>query len=79
MQIALFITPFLVVLGWIIGVDMSLYFQSFETVVLFISVLITNYLIQDGKSNWLEGGMLIATYTIIGLAFFFYPNSIENN
>jgi Ca2+:H+ antiporter len=79
MQIALFITPFLVVLGWIIGVDMSLYFQSFETVVLFISVLITNYLIQDGKSNWLEGAMLIATYTIIGLAFFFYPNSIEEN
>jgi Ca2+:H+ antiporter len=78
MQIALFITPVLVVIGWIIGVDMSLYFQSFETVVLFIAVLITNYLIQDGKSNWLEGAMLIATYTIIGLAFFFYPNSIES-
>jgi len=79
MQIALFITPFLVILGWILGVDMSLYFQTFETVVLFISVLIVNYLIQDGKSNWLEGAMLIATYSIVGLAFFFYPNSIENN
>ncbi|RIA93034.1 Sodium/calcium exchanger protein [Glomus cerebriforme] len=75
MQIALFITPFLVILGWIIGSEMSLYFQMFETVVFFISVLITNYLIQDGESNWLEGAMLLATYAIIGLAFFFYPNN----
>ncbi|RIA89161.1 Sodium/calcium exchanger protein [Glomus cerebriforme] len=74
MQIALFITPFLVLLGWIIGQSLTLYFHSFETVVLFISVIITNYLILDGKSNWLEGVMLLATYTIISLAFFFYPN-----
>ncbi|RGB34128.1 Sodium/calcium exchanger protein [Rhizophagus diaphanus] len=78
MQIALFVTPFLVLLGWAIGQDMSLYFQSFETVVLFISILITNYLIQDGKSNWLEGVMLLATYVIISLAFFFYPNDNES-
>ncbi|RIA83793.1 Sodium/calcium exchanger protein [Glomus cerebriforme] len=73
MQIALFVTPFLVLLGWAIGEDLTLYFQSFETVVLFISILITNYLIQDGESNWLEGVMLLATYIIISLAFFFYP------
>ncbi|CAG8584021.1 22241_t:CDS:2 [Rhizophagus irregularis] len=73
MQIALFLTPFLVILGWIIGQDLTLYFQPFETVVLFISVIITNYLILDGKSNWFEGAMLLATYTIISLAFFLYP------
>jgi len=59
MQIALLVTPFLVILGWIIGQPMSLYFQTFETVVFFVSVLITNYLIQDGKSNYLEGAMLL--------------------
>ncbi|CAI2162994.1 12802_t:CDS:2 [Funneliformis geosporum] len=79
MQIALFITPFLVVLGWIIGVQMTLFFKTFETVVLFISVLITNYLIQDGKSNWLEGAMLLATYTIIALAFYLYPDIDDSN
>lgn len=73
MQIALFLTPFLVILGWIIGQDLTLYFQPFETAVLFISVIITNYLILDGKSNWFEGAMLLATYTIISLAFFLYP------
>lgn len=45
MQIALLVTPFLVILGWIIGQDMTLHFETFETVVFFLSVLITNYLI----------------------------------
>ncbi|CAG8447897.1 131_t:CDS:2 [Funneliformis caledonium] len=78
-QIALFVTPFLVVLGWAIGVQMTLFFKTFETVVLFISVLITNYLIQDGKSNWLEGAMLLATYAIIALAFYLYPDVDDAN
>jgi Ca2+:H+ antiporter len=61
MQIALFVTPFLVILGWIIGKPMSLRFETFETVVFFLSVLVVNYLIQDGKSNYLEGAMCIGT------------------
>ena len=31
--------------------------------------------IQDGKSNYLEGAMLIGTYAIIALAFFVYPDN----
>ncbi|KAF0400028.1 calcium/proton exchanger [Gigaspora margarita] len=45
-QIALFITPLLVILGWILNKPMSLYFMPFETVCLFIAVLLTNYLVQ---------------------------------
>ena len=45
MQIALLVTPFLVILGWIIDQPMTLHFEAFETVVFFLSVLITNYLI----------------------------------
>jgi Ca2+:H+ antiporter len=57
LQIALFVTPFLVVLGWIIDQPMTLHFQGFETVVFFVSMLVVNYLIQDGRSNYLEGAM----------------------
>lgn len=64
MQIALLVTPSLVILGWIIGRDMTLHFETFETVVFFLSVLVVNYLIQDGKSNYLEGAMLVGTYVI---------------
>lgn len=46
MQIALLVTPFLVILGWIIGQPMTLHFETFETVVFFLGVIITNYLIQ---------------------------------
>ena len=48
MQIALLVTPFLVILGWIIGQPMTLHFETFETVVFFLSVLVTNYLIAVG-------------------------------
>src|SRR5213595_2489903 len=54
MQIALLITPLLVVLGWLIDQPMTLHFQPFETVVFFVSVLVVNYIIGDGKSNYLE-------------------------
>lgn len=74
MQIALFVTPFLVLLGWAIGQPMTLHFQGFETVVFFLSVLVVNYLIQDGKSNYLEGCMCLGTYIIIALAFYVYPD-----
>lgn len=73
MQIALFVTPFLVILGWIMGQEMTLHFQGFETVVFFLSVLVVNYLIQDGKSNYLEGCMCLGTYIIIAIAFWVYP------
>lgn len=73
MQIALFVTPFLVILGWIMGREMTLHFEGFETVVFFLSVLVVNYLIQDGKSNYLEGCMCIGLYTVIAISFWVYP------
>lgn len=73
MQIALFVTPFMVLVGWFMNVPMNLYFSTFETAVLFVSVFITNFLILDGESNWLEGAMLLSTYTIIAFAFFYFP------
>ena len=55
MQIALLVIPFVVILGWIIGThnpDMNLAFDAFQVILLFVSVLLVNYLIQDGKSHW---------------------------
>lgn len=72
-QIALFVTPLMVMLGWAIGADMSLYFSLFETMSLFASAFIVNYLLIDGKSHYFEGILLIAAYVIIAIAAFFYP------
>ncbi|KAF6818709.1 ca2+ h+-exchanging protein [Colletotrichum sojae] len=78
-QIALFITPIVVIIGWALGRDMSLYFTLFETVCLFVSAFIVNFLVLDGRSNYLEGALLCATYVIIAVVAFFYPNSDEVN
>jgi Ca2+:H+ antiporter len=58
-QIALFVIPFIVTLGWMIGHPLTMLFDPFESIVLFFSVLTVNYVVQDGKSNWLEGMILI--------------------
>jgi Ca2+:H+ antiporter len=70
---ALFITPFIVLLGWCMGKQMTLYFTLFETVSLFVSVFVVNFLVLDGRSNYLEGALLCASYFIIAVAAFFYP------
>ncbi|ORY55321.1 Sodium/calcium exchanger protein-domain-containing protein [Leucosporidium creatinivorum] len=68
-QIAVGVIPVLVIVGWIIGQDLTLFFENFETIILFVSIFLVNILITDGKSNWLEGLMLVALYFIIALAF----------
>ncbi|KAF1969520.1 vacuolar calcium ion transporter-like protein /H(+) exchanger [Bimuria novae-zelandiae CBS 107.79] len=79
LQITLFVTPFLVILGWIMDRNMTLHFQGFETVIFFLSVLVVNYLIQDGKSNYLEGCMCLGMYIIIALAFYVKPEDASGN
>lgn len=73
LQIAIFVTPFMVLVGWAIDVPMLLYFSTFETAILFVLVFITNLVILDGELNWLEGVMLLGTYLIVALAFYYYP------
>ncbi|MEM9274248.1 MAG: calcium/proton exchanger [Cyanobacteria bacterium P01_F01_bin.143] len=73
MQIALFVAPVLVIGGWAMGQPMDLNFNPFELVAVIVAVLIANSVSSDGESNWLEGSLLLATYTILGLAFFFHP------
>jgi len=79
MQIALLVLPLVVVIGWMAGKgnDMTLYFDGFQLAMLFVAILLVNYLIQDGKSHWLEGLLLMMLYIIIAVAAWFYPTSDE--
>ena len=73
MQIALFVAPVLVIAGWFVGQPSDLDFNPFELVAVAVAVLIANSISSDGESNWLEGSLLLATYTVVALAFFFHP------
>ncbi|KAL6876754.1 Sodium/calcium exchanger domain-containing protein [Trichoderma novae-zelandiae] len=76
-QIAIFVTPLVVILGWILDKEMTLYFTLFETVCLFVSTFMVNFLVLDGRSNYLEGALLCAVYCIIGVVAFFYPDEAD--
>ncbi len=73
LQIALFVAPSLVLIGWAIGQPMNLYFNLFEIVAVAMAVISTNSISTDGRTNWLEGVLLLITYAVLGIAFYFHP------
>nr|XP_019007076.1 calcium/proton exchanger [Kwoniella mangroviensis CBS 8507]OCF70537.1 calcium/proton exchanger [Kwoniella mangroviensis CBS 8507] len=74
-QIALFVIPVIQLLAWTIGKPMTLLFDPYESIVLFLSVLIVNQTLADGRSNWMEGLVLMMLYLIIAVSFWYYPGS----
>lgn len=72
-QIALLIAPVLVLTGAAIGKPLTLGFDHFEVLAVVMAVAIANFITLDGESNWLEGLMLLITYAILAVAFFFHP------
>ncbi|PPQ99158.1 hypothetical protein CVT24_009348 [Panaeolus cyanescens] len=70
---------FIVVLAWILGKPLTLLFDPYESIALFLAVITVNYVVQDGKSNWLEGFILMCLYVILGVTFWFYPGSDPSN
>lgn len=73
MQVALFVAPVLVFASYLFGTPMNLIFTPLEVVAITVSVLVVALIAQDGESNWMEGILLLAVYTILGLTFYFLP------
>jgi len=73
--VALLVAPLLVLVGLVIDQPMDLNFNPFEVVAVAIAVTIANLISLDGRSNWLEGTLLLATYIILAAAFYFHPIS----
>lgn len=70
---ALLVAPALILIGIATGQPMNLDFNPFEVVAVAIAVIIANLVSLDGRSNWLEGALLLATYVVLGAAFYFHP------
>jgi Ca2+:H+ antiporter len=71
--VALLVVPLLVIIGQFIGQPMDLNFNLFEVIAVVIAVLFANLISLDGRSNWLEGVLLLSTFVILGASFFFHP------
>ena len=72
-QIALFVTPVLVLASLGFGKALTLAFEPFELVAIILSVALVGLIAKDGETNWFEGALLLIVYAIIGLGFFFHP------
>ena len=70
-QIALLVAPLLVIAGALFGHHLHMVVSSFELAAVAISVAVVSLLVQDGRTNWLEGTQLVGLYAIIGTAAFF--------
>ena len=72
-QIALFVTPVLVLASLAFGRPLTLAFEVFELVAIILSVANLAVLAKDGETNWYEGVLLLLVYAIIGVGFYFHP------
>mmetsp|Transcript_29349 Transcript_29349/g.86962 ORF Transcript_29349/g.86962 Transcript_29349/m.86962 type:complete len:568 (-) Transcript_29349:453-2156(-) len=70
-QISLFVIPVTVIVGWVCGKDMTLNFPQFEITLFVLSIVIVSICISNPKSNWLEGSLLMTTYLMIAVGFWF--------
>lgn len=61
-QISIFVIPLLTIISWIASKPLSLLFDPFVAILLFLAVLVVNYAIADGKSNYMEGFVLMMVF-----------------
>jgi Ca2+:H+ antiporter len=74
-QIALLVAPLLVFASHALGHPMALVFNPFEIAATVLSVLIVAHIAADGETNWFEGAQLVALYLLLGIAFYFAPET----
>ena len=66
-QIAIFVIPFVCLVGWATGHHFYLNFEPFAVLVLTLSVVHAYFVSSDGQSHWLLGVLLVATYVLVRL------------
>ncbi|MDQ3118061.1 MAG: calcium/proton exchanger [Verrucomicrobiota bacterium] len=75
LQIALFVAPVLVFLSYALGRPMDLEFSLPEVFAVVASIYILFQISGDGETNWIEGVQLLSVYLILGVLFFFLPET----
>ncbi|MDQ2899485.1 MAG: calcium/proton exchanger [Acidobacteriota bacterium] len=71
-QVAMVLAPILVLISYVMGHPINLVFTNpLELIAVVGTVFAVNSIASDGETTWFEGVLLIAVYTLFGLAFFF--------
>lgn len=75
LQTALLTAPLTVIVGWGIGKEMDLDFDIFNLTMLIVAILTVGRFLQDQKSNYLEGSLLVILYLAVAVSAFYNPFS----
>ncbi|KNG91028.1 vacuolar calcium ion transporter [Aspergillus nomiae NRRL 13137] len=73
LRITLLVIPVLIILGWVLNLPITLQMDTFEATMLFLASMVLIHVLQNGKSNYFEGLMLVGTYVISVAAFYMRP------
>ena len=71
-QIATFVLPGSVLIGYFLDRSMTLYFHAYETTCLVFGVICVAAVLQGGTTNWLVGAILVGVYVIIATGIWFH-------
>ena len=71
--VALLVVPLLVLIGPLLGHPIDLHCELYELVAIVTAVVVSNLVSLDGRSDWLEGVLLLAAYVILAAGFYFQP------
>ena len=71
-QVALLVAPLLLIVSYFMGTPMNLVFENpLELIAIAAVSFAVNAIASDGETTWFEGVMLLASYVILAMAFFF--------
>lgn len=69
-QIALFVAPVLVFLGYVFNHPMNLLFNTLEIASIVLAIVVVNNMVRDNETDYMEGLILFVTYILISIGFF---------
>ena len=70
MQISMFVAPALVLLSFALNRPLIFVYDPFKAVALISAIFLALNVLQNGKTYWLEGALLVCAYLVFCVAFF---------
>jgi Ca2+:H+ antiporter len=75
-QIALFVSPVLVILSLFVGPkQLNLTFSRPLIIAMFLAVILGALISGDGRSNWYKGVQLVIVYLIMAMTLYLIPTT----
>lgn len=73
-QIETFALPFVVVISWVFGYELTLNITPFLAATLFAAIVVTYSCVYDSGATWLQGAKMLICYILLCIAFLDAPD-----